>query len=128
MPILRSATLIGALLTGAALASPVAAEDALATPSFKATSAKPASAKPKGAKSTAAASTRERRPGELEGFESGVPGSPGAKRRAPADAIGERRLPDGGLPLPNARESSPGMGQAPVGFDKNGNIGGMFKF
>lgn len=110
------------------LSLPVAAED-LATPNFAA----PAVKKPKPAKSTSAGLAakpatvgKERRPGELEGFESGVVAPVKSKPRKPADAISERVVPDGGLPLPGGGR---GVDDAPpVGFDSKGNVGGMFRF
>ena len=122
MTFLRFSAVVGGLLSVATLALPAAAEDSLATPNFKTSPAKPK------AKAAAATPKSDRRPGELEGWDSGLKGPVKVKAKAPADVIGEHRLPDGGLPLPEQRGSTPGMGDAPIGIDKNGNVGGMFKF
>ena len=119
MTLVRSA-ILGALLFAGFSAAPASAEETLATPSFKTPAAKPKPAK------AASASTKERRPGELEGWESGVTAPVKPKPKRPADAIGERVVPDGGLPLPTERRGTPG--QSPVGFDESGRMGGMFKF
>lgn len=120
----------------AAVALPVAVAEELATPSFKMPTEGSAKAKPgskpgarAGEKATAK-SGGPRRPGELEGWDGGTkaPSATPAKAR-PADAIGERRVPDGGLPLPERRfTDEPGMGKAPISIDQNGNMGGAFRF
>ena len=118
-------TAIAVIVTACVAASAVHAED-LATPALKAPTGKAAKAngKPAAGGKTAAA-TKERRPGELEGWDSGVNG-PVSKTRRPADAVGVKEVPDGGLPLPERKLSDdPG---APIGFDKSGNMGGTFKF
>ena len=128
-----SARRLTALILVAPLALAVASPGALAqselqTPALKMpkeTAGKPAV---KRTTASASASKAERRPGELEGgFNSGVTAPLVVKKTRPADVVSEKRLPDGGLPLPNER-SERGFGESPMGFDKNGNIGGMFKF
>lgn len=120
----------------AAVALPVAVAEELATPSFKVpaegTAKARAGGKPnaKAGEKTTAKSGGPRRPGELEGWDGGTkaPSATPAKAR-PADAIGERRVPDGGLPLPERRfTDEPGMGKAPISIDQNGNMGGAFRF
>lgn len=124
----------------AAVALPAAVAEELATPAFKtpaegsvkAKSGARSGAKPgaKAAEKTNAKSNGPRRPGELEGWDSGAktPAATPARAR-PADAIGERKIPDGGLPLPERRfTDEPGMGRAPVSIDQNGNMGGAFRF
>lgn len=117
----------------ATVALPVAGAEELATPSFKVPGDGSARAKPapkaKADKATAK-SNGPRRPGELEGWDGSAktPAATSARGR-PADAIGERRVPDGGLPLPERRfTDEPGMGKAPVSIDQNGNMGGAFRF
>jgi len=79
----------------------------------------------------------QRRAGELEGWTGDdkkvAPARSGQKAAADAPKVKQASKPtkpersqDGGLPLPAARDSSD-MG-APVGFDKNGNLGTGFKF
>lgn len=120
----------------AALALPVADAEELATPSFKVPAEGTAKARAGGkpnaraGEKTTAKSGGPRRPGELEGWDGGTkaPSATPAKAR-PADAIGERRVPDGGLPLPERRfTDEPGMGKAPISIDQNGNMGGAFRF
>lgn len=76
---------------------------------------------------TPAGAKKERRPGELEGWDSGLRGPVKTNGKPkPADAVGEKTLPDGGLPLPKRKLSS--EMPSPLGFDKNGNMGSSFKF
>ena len=131
MPLFKRLAL--SCLFTAAIALPAAMAEELATPSFKMPGEGSARAKP-GAKAkpdkATAKSNGSRRPGELEGWDGGAktPAATSAKGR-PADAIGERRVPDGGLPLPERRfTDDPGMGKAPVSIDQNGNMGGAFRF
>lgn len=80
----------------------------------------------------------ERRAGELENWtgddkkaaparsgQKAAPSGPKSKAAAARPPKPERNQ-DGGLPLPSARNS--GDVGAPVGFDKNGNLGTGFKF
>ena len=110
-------------LAAASIVMPAVAQE-LAAPALKVPKASGKSVSTK----AASAAKAERRPGELEGgFNSGVTAPLAKKKVLPADVVSEKRLPDGGLPLPSER-SERGYGDAPMGFDKNGNIGGMFKF
>jgi hypothetical protein len=80
-------------------------------------------AKPKAA--AAAAGSRERRPGELEGWDVKTAAPKPSKRGLPPGVISEKAAPDGGLPLPSVRERD---NAPPVGFGPSGNMGGMFRF
>lgn len=114
-----------------AAAVPAGAEE-LAAPSFKVPDGK-AAAKPAAkskAKEGAKAASKSgvvRRPGELEGWDKEWKPAPGKSNR-PLDAVGERKVPDGGLPLPSPTLSNDPNGPPPIGFDKNGNMGGAFRF
>ena len=114
-----------ALLLATGLGVSGACAEELATPVLKkAPGAK--SATRSAAKAAPSASSKDRRPGELEGWDSGLKGPVAAKSKRPPDAVGERAVPDGGLPLPEPRLSNDPS--SPVGFDKSGNMGSTFKF
>lgn len=132
MRLVRSA--LAFLLTAGVAVSTASAEE-LVTPTFQTSGGKAArdsarhTAKP--AAKSAAKPGADRRPGELEGWDSKGMKVPAvaAKSKRPADAIGERAIPDGGLPLPERRfTDEPGMGKAPMAIDQNGNMGGAFRF
>ena len=129
-----------ALLLTAGVAVGFAKAEDLATPNFKlpdGASAKGSSVKGSSVKThdggsmkAAAKPDSQRRSGELEGWEGGTKTpTAGKKSKRPIDAIGERSVPDGGLPLPERRfTEEPGMGRSPVSIDQNGNMGGAFRF
>lgn len=123
-----------ALLLTAGTAIGVARAEDLAPPSFKmpdGASAKASKGHDRAVMKAAAKSNSQRRSGELEGWDASTKTSaaPAKKSRRPADAISERAVPDGGLPLPERRfTDEPGMGKAPVSIDQNGNMGGAFRF
>ena len=123
-PIIRRAVLPAVLLTAVGYASIGHAEDA-ALPSVRIAPVKPKAAKA----ATTTSASKERRPGELEGWDSGVKAPVNPKNKRPPDALGDgKAVPDGGLPLPRERLSNGEPGRAPVGINENGAVGGMFKF
>jgi hypothetical protein len=131
------------LSCAAALVSCLAATASLAAPANGAQDQQPA---PKvgqrvaqsGYERMAIPKPSERRAGELENWtgddkkatparsgQKAAASGPKSKAAAAKPSRGERSG-DGGLPLPSSRDNSD-MG-APVGFDKNGNLGTGFKF
>ena len=125
-------TLALVLTAGLGAAAVPAGAEELGTPTFKVPDGKPAArSKAKEGAKAAAKPGGPRRAGELEGWDKDAKAisATAGKSRRPVDAIGERAVPDGGLPLPERRfTDSPGMGQAPVQIDQNGRMGGAFRF
>jgi hypothetical protein len=111
-----------AILLGAAVV-PVGVACAQNASSSLPTSLK--TAKPAKKTATAPAPSRERRPGELEGWNADGRVAPKASNR-PADAVGIKPTSaDGGLPLPRGEVRDPSV---PLGLDPNGHIGPSMKF